>query len=444
MRIIKQSFYLCALMASLMSCKPSTFIKSDSYPNIFPDYTEVTIPEGMAPLTFRMADSSRFTTHTEVVGDTLWTTVRAWKKGSRTGVEYKPFPIITSHDPIDPYIAYRLIEPGYESWHDMGIYQRELATFKESAIVTNKANKMGCVNCHTFYEKNPERMLFHARGEGGGTVIADGGDVKKVNLAEIGPKRQGTYPSWHPDGRYVAFSSNTTRQCFTIRHEQPIEVYDTESDIILYDTENESIVLPEIFDTKDTLETFPSWSSDGKKLYYCAAGNEGTLPKSRGKYHYRLMEADFENGEFTGETRTLFGDDSTSVSFPRLCGDWMMFTVSSFGTFPIWHKEADLWLLNTSTGESFPAESLNSDNTESYHSWSSNGRWVIFSSRRIDGRYTRLYIAHHDGEGHFGKPFLLPQKNPDLNQLRLKSYNIPEFMTEKSRNRQDSVKELFE
>ena len=65
---------------------------------------------------------------------------------------------------------------------------------------------------------------------------------------------------------------------------------------------------------------------------------------------------------------------------------------------------------------------------DSYHSWSSNGRWVIFGSRRLDGRYTRLYMAYLDKEGTPCKPFLLPQEDPRSNMWRLKSYNIPEFI----------------
>ena len=68
------------------------------------------------------------------------------------------------------------------------------------------------------------------------------------------------------------------------------------------------------------------------------------------------------------------------------------------------------------------------DNTESYHSWSKNGRWVMFASRRLDGRYTRVFFAHLDKDGKPGKPFLLPQRDPRHNIERLKSYNIPEFV----------------
>ena len=124
-------------------------------------------------------------------------------------------------------------------------------------------------------------------------------------------------------------------------------------------------------------------------------------------------------------------------------GKWLLFTGSAYGTFPIWHKEADLYLMNLADGSFRPVQELNSDDTESYHSWSSNGRWVLFSSRRLDGRYTRLFLAHFDGEGHFGKPFLLPQKQFSHNVLRLKSYNVPEFVQGDPGRLDKAVSELF-
>lgn len=73
---------------------------------------------------------------------------------------------------------------------------------------------------------------------------------------------------------------------------------------------------------------------------------------------------------------------------------------------------------------------INSNDVESYHSWSSNGKWIIFSTKRDDGGYTRLYLSHFNENGTFSKPFLLPQKNPDFSDKYLFSYNIPEFMIE--------------
>ena len=52
----------------------------------------------------------------------------------------------------------------------------------------------------------------------------------------------------------------------------------------------------------------------------------------------------------------------------------------------------------------------------------------MFSSRRTDGLYTRLYFAHIDENGNASKPFMLPQSNPEHNTIRMQSYNIPEFI----------------
>jgi hypothetical protein len=105
-----------------------------------------------------------------------------------------------------------------------------------------------------------------------------------------------------------------------------------------------------------------------------------------------------------------------------------MFTLGNYGCFHIWHRDADLWLMDLQSGVAQPLKTVNSDNTESYHSWSSNGRWLVFSSRRDDGGFTRPFIAHIDSEGKATKPFELPQQDPDRHRQMLWSYNIPEFM----------------
>jgi dipeptidyl aminopeptidase/acylaminoacyl peptidase len=106
-----------------------------------------------------------------------------------------------------------------------------------------------------------------------------------------------------------------------------------------------------------------------------------------------------------------------------------MYTQSDYGNFSIWHREADLYLLDLKTGESRPLTEVNSNNTESFHDWSSNSHWFVFSSRRGDGLYTRLYIASIDDKGKVSKPFLLPQKDPRFYDASLYSYNVPEFVT---------------
>ena len=85
-------------------------------------------------------------------------------------------------------------------------------------------------------------------------------------------------------------------------------------------------------------------------------------------------------------------------------------------------------MIRLSDGKTYPLSEANSAEGESYHSWSSNSRWLVFSSRRIDGLYTRPYLVHIDENGTSGKPFVLPQKDPDFYSRFMFSYNIPEFV----------------
>jgi hypothetical protein len=156
------------------------------------------------------------------------------------------------------------------------------------------------------------------------------------------------------------------------------------------------------------------------------------------KYSLARIAFDPQTGTFANQVDTLVSPEITdkSVSLPRISpdGKHLIFCQFDYGTFPIWHRENDLYVLNTETEEVSAMTDVNSHETDSYHSFSSNGRWLIFSSRRLDGNYTRLFISYFDKEGKGHKPFLLPQKHADYYDSLMKSYNIPEFMTGKIEN----------
>ena len=122
--------------------------------------------------------------------------------------------------------------------------------------------------------------------------------------------------------------------------------------------------------------------------------------------------------------------EGKSFTFPRASydGKWLMYCQTDFGMFPVDHPEGDLWLMDLQTGERRALEEVNSNDAESYHSWSSNSHWFVFTSRRGDGMYTQLYLSCIDENGKVGKPFLLPQQNPRKYYMELfDAYNCPDF-----------------
>lgn len=346
-------------------------------------------------------------------------------------------------DDIDPYITYRLIEPGYIDYEEMSINQRSLTSFEEKQLYNNMMLSDGdngqCVNCHMPRNYNRDgRSMFHVRQFQGGTVFIQGDHVNKVNLKTDSTLSAGVYPAWHPTKNLIAYSVNETGQVFHTRDAQKVEVIDFASDLILYDMDSNTVY--DIDKRKDEFESFPAWSPDGQTLYYVSARYEqqtnnidAELGERYQQLKYNIYCRHFDSRTMRFGERQLVFDASAigkSAAFPRVSPDgrYLLFSLGDYGQFHVWHKSGDLWTLDLKTGKAAALTAANSDKMESYHTWSSNGRWILFTSRRGDDNYTRLYMAYFDRQGHVHKPFLLPQEDPDHDQNLFKSYNTPEFL----------------
>ena len=262
----------------------------------------------------------------------------------------------------------------------------------------------------------------------------DSKHVEKLNTKTDKTISNLVYPYWHPEGRYIAFSVNRTFQSFHAADHNRIEVFDAASDVVVMDTEKMEVFSnPELM-RDDAFETFPTFSPDGKSLYFCSAPAVDPMPDGYRNVHYNLCRVDFDPvaGRVGSRIDTLFhAADSSSASFPRISpdGKTLVFTKHGYGNFSIWHKDADLYAVDLESGDIRPLAEANAPGVDSYHSWSSNSRFLVFSSRRIDGLYTRLYMTYVDEAGQEHKPFLLPQRNPKkFYEDLMFSYNIPEFI----------------
>ena len=83
-------------------------------------------------------------------------------------------------------------------------------------------------------------MLFHVRAKYGCTVFVDGDRIETLDTKTDRTISALVYPSWHPSGKFVAFSINNTTQDTHPVHRT--EVYDKASDVVVYDVEKQEIV----------------------------------------------------------------------------------------------------------------------------------------------------------------------------------------------------------
>ena len=468
-----QNRYLFLVITTILivGCSPSKVknaMQTEREAVINPDYKDITSPPNIAPLNFKLEGNNKnaraiFSSGTreftvkagnkgfyipkhrwrkmlaDATGNSIEVTIAVKNAGGWE--KLKPFKIYVANEPIDPYLAYRLIEPGYQTWRTMGLYQRNIESYKQSAIFENKISGNNCVNCHSFSSHNPDKMLFHMRATYSGTLLIDGDKIEKLNTKTPQTIANFVYPYWHPGGRYVAFSVNITQQAFHTNNPNRVEVFDTASDIVVYDTEKHEIITSPLLFSNERFETTPSFSPDGKTLYFASAIANPDPFKDFENVKYNLLAIAFDPDTHTFGTSvdTLFNAETTgySASFPRVSPDgrYLLYGHSSYGTFKIWHKDSELYIIDLETKEHKLLSKANSSDSEGYHSWNSNGRWIVFGSRRDDGLYTRPYFAYIDEQGNDHKAFVLPQNDPEFYERTTKSFNVPEFITGRVKNR---------
>ncbi len=463
---------------TLVACSPQAVVPENATTinekvSIYPDYRDITIPANIAPLNIQVKSagseyvgcvecgSNRVVAAagkdgilqfdslewkkllTDARGKALNVTLYAERDGQ--WVRFPSYNIEVAKEDIDRYLSYRLIEPSYELYRQMGLYQRDLENFNVKTIYENNRTfeneNNHCVNCHNYQNYSTKHMLFHVRGEHGGTVFIENGKVEKRIMKSDSILAGATYPTWHPTRNWVVFSSNQTGQTFHIRNKQKVEVVDYGSDLVFYDVDKREI--RNILKTDSDLETFPCWSPDGSKIFYTSAHvpifanvpdtvRRDNVSKIYKDLHYNVMSISFDaaTGKFgTPQMEVDCAALGKSAAVARVSPDgrYLLFTLADYGQFHIWHKSADLYVKDLQTQQVYPLKATNSPDVDSYHTWSSNGRWIVFSSRRDDGSFTRPYIAYFDKNGQGHKAFLLPQADPLQNIRLTKRYNVPEL-----------------
>jgi hypothetical protein len=436
---------------------------------IEPDYAGIIIPSNIAPLNFVVKESAQeYTVRIySRQGDTIrihsgsgaiqippgpWKRLLAENIGGELIVELSiknqdgewiRFDSIVNHiapEQMDGYLTYRKFGPLFNIWKKMGIYQRSLETFEEKPVFLNRLAKDGCVNCHNFWQNGTDRWLLHLRGgPGTGMLLVIDGKVRKINT-KTQFNAPAAYPSWHPSGSLIAFSVNNLLQFFHATGECR-DVLDRYSDIIIYDIPTNTITTVPQISNPERLEIWPAWSPDGKALYFCSAPKIETFlnPAQPDEFEYNKIKYDLMRVTYDpatrswGELETVISsaDLGLSITEPRVSpdGHFLLFTAAEYSQFPIYLRSADLYLLDLRTGKWKKLE-VNSDRADSFHSWSSNSRWIVFSTKRMDGLFARPYFSHIDSLGIPSKPFVLPQENPAFYETCLQTFNVPEFTRE--------------
>jgi hypothetical protein len=436
---------------------------------ISPDYADCCLPPNIAPTNFVIEEAGdRFLVRISGENGTGWVVegngpdirfpLRRWRellqqnrgrliqfevyaRQSHGGWQrFAPIANRIASEEVDSHVSYRLLQPVQVLSANMGTYQRELSSFRETAILESKDGRSNrCVNCHTYANRNPDSMLLHMRGaEGVAMLLLRDQQVTKIDTRSGFHSSPGSYSAWHPNERMIAVSFNSMFQFFhTAGARRDVFVFDSDIGLYLVDT-NQIVAAPPIADP-EYIETFPDWSPEGDYLYFSryrrqwdhAQREETPIPPQYREVRFDLCRVSFD--EQTGEwgiVETIVSGDEIgrSVLEPRVSPDGrrVLVSLADYGSFPVFHDSSDLWFVDVADRSLRPL-TINSHWSDSWHAWSSNGRWIVFASKRGSGVFGRLYLAYVDEDGTEHKPWVLPQHDPRFYDTCLDNYNAPEF-----------------
>jgi len=469
------STLLALILLASCSRQTSTSLAGSEGPvTIYPDYKNVTIPENIAPLNYHYAmagingAATSFTLDGKTVnfrGTSVEWKLKKWKSfvegAAGKTIEVKAsvkvdgktvedkWSIYVCQDSVDAYLTYRLIEPSFQMFHEVVIEERCVENFETGLICDYKNTDNACMNCHIHGQQRGDLSMYYIRGPKGGAILNRNGELRKLSLNAPGMLSGTVYGEIHPSGRFGVFSTNIIIPGLHSLAGGRTEVYDTASDLTVADFDNNKMINAKESSRPDRLETFPCFSADGNSVYYCVADSL-ELPKDIKNLRYHLVRAPFDSqtGEIGTKIDTLWNanDHNGSVCHPKCSpdGHWIMFTVASYGTFPLNHDECTLHLMDLQTGEDHVLDSIKGSHSDTFHSWSSDSRWFVFASKRGDAQYSKPYYCHIDDNGSPSKPFVLPQKSPRFYEIFLKSFNVPDIGRASTGMTTRNAKAMFE
>jgi Flp pilus assembly protein TadD len=362
--------------------------------------------------------------------------------------------IRTSKDKVGDSLFYREVPlPFLTAVQDPSRIRWRFGTIdEESGPPIVLQNLPVCGNCHSFADNGSSLGLDVDYGNDKGAyailpvskhMVLD--DAKIVTWSDYkrsdGELTFGLLSRVSPTGRYV-ISTVKDRSVFVALPDIMISqlFFPIKGILVIYDRETKTFSALPGADDPQYVQTNAVWSPDGKEIVFARARayhaerleqqnsalvDEKDVPEftvERKPFRYDLYRIPFNGGK-GGTPEPLQGASENGMSnfFPKYSpdGKWIVFCKAK--SYMLLQPDSELYIMPAAGGVARRLR-YNTARMNSWHSWSSNSRWLVFSSK-VNTPYTQLFLTHIDENGNDSPPVLLERfTSPD------RAANIPEFV----------------
>jgi tetratricopeptide (TPR) repeat protein len=362
--------------------------------------------------------------------------------------------IATSRDPVDAPIFYREVNlPFIDAVKDPTRIRWRFGAISSPApppIVLE--NLPVCGNCHSFPRDGSLLAMDvdYANSKASYVVTRVAQDMTLatsdiITWNDFRPEDTiqtfGLLSQISPDGRYV-ISTVKDRSVFVPKDDLCFSqlFFPLKGILAVYDRAAKAFAPLPGADDPRFVQSNPTWSPDGGTIVFArtiaydlaaAVGKDSVLLRpeecrefiSQGKpFLFDLYRIPF-NGGAGGAAEPIEGASRNGMSnfFARYSPDGKWIVYCRARSYMLLQPDSELWIVPAQGGAARRL-ACNTSRMNSWHSWSPNGRWLVFSSK-ANSPYTQLFLTHIDAAGESTPPVLLAHfTSPD------RAANIPEFV----------------
>ncbi|MFC1511876.1 tetratricopeptide repeat protein [Candidatus Latescibacterota bacterium] len=237
-----------------------------------------------------------------------------------------------------------------------------------------------------------------------------------------------------PDGRYVVSTVNEEIYVQNFLDYRFLQVFYVMRGILAYYSRatGEIKALPGADDTA-YVHCDPVWSPDGSFIVFARAPSKDAYPDNYTPatyandpneipIQYDLYRIPFNDGK-GGEPVPVRGASNNGMSnnFPKVSPDGRYIVFVKCRNGQLMRPDSKLWIVPAEGGEARLMK-CNTPLMNSWHSFSPNGRWLVFSSK-ANTPYTQMFLTHIDEDGSDTPAILIPHST-----AANRAVNIPEFV----------------
>lgn len=339
---------------------------------------------------------------------TLCITIYA-RNGNKTYVGQSVH-VTISPDSLSDDIVYRLVEPLFNAGQTSSVQVFRWDNPYPDSIFLIPGT---CVGCHVYAVD--VSLLNVRKGKDRRLVTANGDGCDQQVIGEF------TFITISPDNQYAAVVANT-RGKIDIKKQSfdPFDLPYETGDIFIYNLKQKGLrPLPGASEL-DFVEDMPYFSSDGKTLYFTRyrfdANGIGCMD---------LYKVPFNQGNGGSPIPVVQASGKGYHYFSRYSpdGKWLSFCRGDARQGVFAKSTSDIYLLSVDEKRLIKLACDKDGVMDSWHWWSSDSQWLLFSSNREDNQMTALYLTHIDGQG--GASPALKLLGFDSLKVNLPQFTIP-------------------